>query len=395
MISVNEALSIVQAHALPFRVEKINTLNAEGRILAEDILADRDLPPYHRSAMDGIAVCRKDLQEGQNEFPIKGVIYAGTPIATLSPGTCLEIMTGATVPTGSDAVIRYEDVEITDQIAQVKTKNREIAPWANIHPQGKDARSGSRLIPKGKKISFGDISIMLSVGATEVTVRALPKVAVIATGDELVYPQHTPHPYQIRSSNIFTLQSILQSKRISVKTFHLQDQKQEMENVLGGILKEFDVVILSGGVSRGKKDFVPEVLESRGVQKLFHKVSQRPGKPLWFGAHEKAVVFGFPGNPVSTLVCFAVYFNSWLNTYLGINSIPPQAILSKNITFENPLTYFVPVKITNLQGMLVANPSLGNGSGDFVNLSDIDGFLELEQNRNIFSKDEVYNFYTF
>lgn len=393
MISVNEARDIIRTHTRSFGSEVIPFEKAVDRILDEDVKADRDFPPFNRAAMDGIAIALSDWENGMRTFPVKGEQFAGAPQETLHPASCMEIMTGAVVPHGADVVIRYEDITIENGQATVNIA--EISQNQNIHQQGVDSKAGTVLIPVGKQLTIGDIGILTSVGKVVVKVKRMPKAALISTGDELVEPSETPQPHQIRKSNIHTLATLLKKAGVEYTTFHIDDEKEEISNAIDGILKGYDLILMSGGVSKGKRDYIPEVLEELGVKKHFHRVMQRPGKPLWFGSDDSTIVFGFPGNPVSTLACFMVYCRFWLDTSLGITIKEQHAVLGKEINFEKELTFFATVSVKNENGQLIANPLKANGSGDLVSLSLADGFIELPAEKAVFHAGDVYPIHLF
>lgn len=393
MISVQEALEIIKSKKVDLGSEEIPFSESFGRVLDEDILADRDFPPFHRATMDGICISLKDWETGMRTFPVFGEQFAGDPKQSLKLGSCMEIMTGAVVPENANVIIRYEDVTIENSIAKVNVN--EVSEMMNIHLQGHDASEGSELIKKGKKLSHGDIGILTSVGKTTVLVKKLPKVAIISTGDELVDPDQKPEPHQIRKSNIYTICSLLKRQGLSYDVFHINDEQAEIEAALVDILENFDLIMLSGGVSKGKRDFIPEALVNQGIEKHFHRILQRPGKPLWFGSNEKVTVFGFPGNPVSTVACYTVYFQHWLNHSLGLAPNMQQAELQEEIHFPKELTFFVHVAITNESGVLKAQPLRGNGSGDLVSLSTADGFMELPADQKVFPKGDQYKVHLF
>jgi molybdopterin molybdotransferase len=213
---------------------------------------------------------------------------------------------------------------------------------------------------------------------------------VIATGDELVDVDKKPLPHQIRKSNSHALAAALHQLGCQADLFHLVDDPKILEEKVGMILNKYELIILSGGVSKGKFDFVPQVLASLGVQKLFHQVNQRPGKPMWFGRSEKNIVFALPGNPVSTFMCFYRYVKPWLMKSLGSEERPQLAVLAEDFTFTPDLTYFLQVKIQNENGKLMAYPIAGGGSGDFANLKEVDGFLELPLERSTFQAGESF-----
>ena len=396
MITVQEATRIVLQHILNFEEERVPLYQSNGRILRENLVADRDFPPFDRVSMDGIAICFEAFAAGQRAFPIEGMQAAGAPQQVLTQkNNCLEVMTGAILPQGADTVIRYEDIEIRDGQAVVFIE--EISHRQNIHGRGTDRLRGDLIVPAGRRISPAETGVAATVGKDELKAVRLPRVAVISTGDELVEVHETPLPHQIRKSNVHTMAAVLANWGIEAQLMHLQDDREEIESTLAGCLKTYDALLLSGGVSMGKFDYVPEALERLGVRQLFHKVSQRPGKPFWFGKGERTVVFAFPGNPVSSFMCLHRYFQPWLRAGWGLAPFETKyAVLAEDYFFKPDLTYFLQVKLNYREdGMLTARPVTGQGSGDLANLTDTDAFMELPKERQHFKKGEVFPVCTF
>jgi len=391
MISVKEAEAIVEHVALS---------KAIGKVLQENIYTDRDLPPYNRVAMDGIAINYASFEKGNRHFKIEGTGAAGAQQLTLNAGNnCIEIMTGAVLPAQTDTVIRYEDVVIENGIAKVTIETCVKAQ--NIHPQGKDHQKGKILINKGTLLCAAEIGIVASVGKPELQVAVPPQIAIISTGNELVDVDEQPMPYQIRSSNVYQIQAQIKQWGIPSDRLHIPDELPIIKQQLASAIDQYDVLLLSGGVSKGKFDYLPQALNDLGVEKAFHKISQRPGKPFWFGTNANTTVFAFPGNPVSTFTCLIRYFKIWLDAYLGVcvktktNQAKSYPLL-EDVHFKPDLTYFLPVKlIANANGATTAKPSKGNGSGDFANLANVDGFLELPKGDNLYKKDTYYPYFNF
>ncbi len=375
-------------------ISKIEIEGATGHVLAESIEADRDFPPFNRVAMDGIAIRYETFNNGQRTFSLEGIQAAGMPPQKLQDShNAIEVMTGAMLPEGTDTVIRYEDLDIQNGKAQIFTDT--IEPSQNIHAQGQDCRKGDRLLSEGLKISPAEIALLASVGKSHVHVFKLPKTAIISTGDELVGIDEQPLPWQIRKSNSYALQAAFKQMDHHADQFHISDNEQSLASELKKIFENYELIILSGGVSKGKYDFVPKTLEQLGVQKLFHQVSQKPGKPLWFGKSASHTVFALPGNPVSTYMCFYRFIKPWLEKSTGLNIKKSFAILSEDFQFKPPLTYFLQVKTVNEQGRLMAYANAGGGSGDFANLKEVDGFLELPKDKSVFKGGEAFPFYSF
>jgi len=396
MISVEEAEKIILQQCKDFGTEIISFDNCLGRVLAEDIFADRDLPAFNRVTMDGIAVNYEAFENGIRSFKIKAIQSAGEqPIDINSDDECIEIMTGAALPQTVDAIVPYENIEIKDKIATIKTGI--ISTKQYIHHKGKDKKQNEVLVEANQFITPAIISIAATVGKTSLLVKKNPTIIIISTGDELIEMDKMPTAFQIRRSNNYTLRAALKQYAIDADMFHLPDESIIIEKELQQCIDKYDVVILSGGVSMGKFDFVPSALEKLNVRKLFHKVQQRPGKPFWFGAHAKgALVFAFPGNPVSTFMCFYRYFLLWLKTSWQIKTNKSYAILNEDFVFKPSLQYLLQIKLqTSEKGELLATPVEGNGSGDFVNLLQADAFMELPSERTGFKKGETFPIFVF
>lgn len=392
MITVEEATQIIAQTAKDTSVAIVPLHHSVGRVLREDLFADRDFPPYHRITMDGIAIRYDAFEKGEKTFPIEGVAAAGAPQLTMQHDTaCLEVMTGAILPNNTDTVIRYEDLLIENGRATLQVP--QLTRGQNVHNKGEDRLQNSLVVKKGKIISPAEIGVAATVGKSEIKVSRLPKAIIISTGDELVEIDETPLAHQIRKSNVHRLRSTFSKYGIQADTHHLNDDWDEILQQLKNILEEYEIVMLSGGVSKGKFDFLPKALEELGVEKLFHKIKQRPGKPFWFGqAPSGATVFALPGNPVSSFMCTQVYFVPWLRQSLQLPlENPPHAILQRNTIFKPDLVYFLQVKISyNNQGQILAMPVDGNGSGDLANLVDADAFLRLPRGRDEFKEGEVF-----
>lgn len=391
LTTVNKALKTILNNSEDFGIEEIDFIKSVGRVLKEDIVADRDFPPFDRVSMDGIAIAEEAFNNGQRTFKIEGVQAAGSPQLTLqNKENCIEAMTGAMLPIGTDVVIQYELLTIINGEATINLDN--VKNFQNIHKKGLDREKGSLLIKKNTLISSAEIGVLATVGKSKVKVAKQPKVMIVSTGNELVEVAQIPAEHQIRRSNVYTLVSLLERLHIKAATAHILDDKEVLQSKIKEFLNDYDVLLFSGAVSKGKFDFIPEVLNNLGVQKLFHKVKQRPGKPFWFGKKEEKTVFAFPGNPVSTFVSCLKYFYPWYQKSVGLNFENNQdAILTEDFYFKPNLTYFLQVKITHEKGKLYATPSTGKGSGDLANLVDADGFIELPDDRSDFSEGEVFS----
>jgi len=392
-VTYENALAIIAAHKSQFTTEIKALEDCTGAYLAEDLIADRDFPPFDRVTMDGIVITYSAFEKGQRKFPIEAVAPAGTPQKTLQdPQNCIEIMTGGIMPNGADTVIRYEDIQIENSIATIHldTLNHK----QNVHFKGIDIVDGSCIVAKGRQLSSAEINIAASVGKAELEIVHLPKAVVISTGDELVPVSETPQPHQIRRSNVYGIKNTLSEWGIPSDLEHLPDDPEKMQHRISKLLDDYSVLIFTGGVSKGKFDYLPEVLERLHVKKHFHKIQQRPGKPFWFGTTERGnKIFALPGNPVSSFVCTYIYVQHWFKKSLGIETEHLYVRLDQNIDFKPNLVYFLEAKLkSENDGTLTAIPQKGKGSGDFVNLVKSDGFLVLPQDKSEFKIGEVYPF---
>jgi molybdopterin molybdotransferase len=392
-IPYENALKILADHKGNFPVISKPLEACVSAYLAEDLSADRDFPPFDRVTMDGIAIDYSAFERGQREFKIEAVAPAGTPQQSLvDSSNCIEVMTGAIMPHGVDTVIRYEDLTIEDNKALI---NLDILqPKQNVHFKGMDIAMGTCIVEKGNQLSSAEINIAAAVGKAQLKVIQLPKAVIISTGDELVSISETPDLHQIRRSNIYGIKNTLEEWGVHADLEHLPDDKQKMLAIINQLLKDYELLIFTGGVSKGKFDYLPDVLEELKVTKHFHKIQQRPGKPFWFGTNETGrKIFALPGNPVSSFVCVYIYLRFWLQKSLGIAPQTLYVQLKNDVEFKPDLVYFLEATLESKpDGKLVAEAIKGNGSGDFANLVKTDGFLILPQNKSQFFANEIYPF---
>lgn len=397
MISVETADSIIFSAPIPVTTGERVLGDCLGAVLRAPLLADRDFPPFDRVTMDGIAIAFASWNSGQRTFRIEGIQAAGQVAQVLNnPIHCLEVMTGAVLPAGADTVVRYEDLLIESGVATLLTDS--INPGQNIHRKGSDRALGAELVPVGRILSPAEIATAATVGKTHLRVGIPPRTAVISTGDELVDIDQSPAPHQIRTSNAWAIQAALGQAGLASERFHLPDREELLLSALTDILDTFPFVILSGGVSAGKFDFIPDILKRLGVEMLFHQVAQRPGKPFWFGKRgNQNVVFALPGNPVSTFMCLYRYVLPALRHSLGAGKAAPlYAALSRDVIFKPDLTYFLQVQLQSQpDGRLMAIPFEGRGSGDLANLNDAHAFMELPRGRDLFAAGEAFPVYRY
>jgi molybdopterin molybdotransferase len=378
-------------------IESLPLAQCGGAVLRENVYAERDQPPFDRVAMDGVALASRAVSPGSRSFRIQATQAAGDAPRALGAATdCIEVMTGAVLPSGCDAVVAVEQLTIERGHASLAASAR-VEPWQNVHRRGSDTRQGALLLSAGQRLRAPEIAIAASAGMARIRVSSQPMLAVISTGNELVEPGEPVLAHQVRRSNAYAVVSALREHGFQrVADDHIRDDARELRERLHFHLETHDVLVLSGGVSAGRFDLVPGVLEELGVRAIFHKVAQRPGKPLWFGvAPSGAAVFGLPGNPVSTLVCLTRYVLPALRGSLGQTPGPAERVaLAAPFTVTPALTQFVPVRLEQDDwGRDWAVPAPTNGSGDFTALAGTSGFVELPPGPNTYAKGFVTRLY--
>jgi len=360
-----------------------------GAVLRRDIVAERDHPPFDRVTMDGIALDSTAFAAGTRRFRVQATQAAGEPARVLAhQDACIEIMTGAVLPSGCDAVVPVERLTLTEGVASL-AEDAVVQPFQHIHRRGSDKRAGELLVPAGTKLRAPEIAIAASAGLAQLEVSVQPRIAVISTGDELVEPGAPMLPHQVRRSNVYGVVAALQRHDFRrVIHDHIADERARLRERLSQHLAEQDVLILSGGVSMGKFDFVPGVLAELGVRMAFHRVQQTPGKPFWFGSTDRTRVFALPGNPVSTLVCLARYVLPALAQALGATAAAmPRLALAEPMTVQTHLTTFVPVSLVfDEEGRAWAKPQRINTSGNDSALVGTDGCIELPPGPNTYPR---------
>jgi molybdopterin molybdotransferase len=374
-------------------IESLPLTQCVGATLRENIYGERDQPPFDRVAMDGMAVDSDALRRGITRFRVQGVQAAGTPQLKLtSPEAAIEVMTGAILPLGCDCVIPVEQLEAAEGYVQLSA-GAPTTPYANVDRRGNHSRQGTLLLEAGTLLRAPEVAVAASAGMARVRVSSQPAIMIVSTGDELVEPGDPIADYQVRRSNAYAVAATLRTRGFGrVGDDHVPDDEDLMRERLALHLTTHEVVVLSGGVSMGKFDLVPKVLLQLGVQQVFHKIEQRPGRPMWFGIGPQGqAVFGLPGNPVSTLVCLIRYVIPAIAEAMGTKrALPERLALAAPVTFQPPLTYFLPVTIEHDEwGRAWADPRRTKGSGDFLSLKGTDGFVELPPGPNTYAKGFV------
>lgn len=396
LITVEDAVALIRENSPVYEAELCPLRESFGHVLREDLRSQRCHPPFDRVAMDGISISFADWEAGCKSFKVAGVHGAGQePPVLTEKDSCFEVMTGSVLPQKTDCVIPYERLSITAGVATLED-GLELTLRQNIHGLASDHEADTLLVPKGSVLKTAQISVAATEGKAEVLVSRLPKVTVLSTGDELVDVDQEVLPWQIRRSNSYSIVSALKAQGFEAQDCHMDDDKEVIRETLTKALAESDILIMSGGVSMGKFDFIPQILEELNVTKHFHKIAQRPGKPMWFGSQGEKTVFALPGNPVSTLVSFHRYVLPQILESLQIKEIiRPKVRLSEDITFKKSMVYFHPVALNfSADGALLGSPRKTNGSGDFASLCESQGFVELPADQTVFKAGKAYDFYS-
>jgi molybdopterin molybdotransferase len=374
------------------------TLNAlPSAILREPIVAARNQPPFDRVTMDGIGIASHEFAAGRRQFRITGTQAAGSQRLVLaSPDTCFEVMTGAVVPQGCDCVIPVERIAVEDGVATVPD-DCPVSAGLNIHAEGIDCRAGEVLLERGTRIGAPELAVIASNGFTKATISRRPRIMVISTGNELVEPGTPVSDWQIYRSNVYGVLTALQRRGfLDLAHDHMPDDLETLRSRLRSHLATHEVLIMSGGVSMGRFDYVPRALNELGVRMVFHKIEQRPGRPMWFGVGTNGrMVYALPGNPVSTLICLARYVFDGLDAAMGAQRRDVERVpLAEDIEVKPPLTLFMPVRLNyDASTGLRVEPRPTKGSGDFTSLIGTDGFVELPPGPRVIPAGTTVPFY--
>src|SRR5438552_15116205 len=372
MISVSEALQIVTAQTRPLELERIFLADALGRFLAEDIIADSDLPPFDRAQMDGYAVCAADIAKTPARLRIAGESAAGAGWhQEMKAGEAVRIMTGAPVPVGADAV---QQVELTRESNGFVEILESVEAGRSIVKQAAEIKSGETVLRAGEDINAAMIATLASFGYEQVKVRRRPRVAVMATGSELVDAEQKPGKDQIRDSNNYTIAAYASLAGASVARWPLAgDDTEELKKQIKQAVETSDVLITSGGVSMGVYDFTKAALKELGAEIFFERVALRPGKPTVFARLGNALVFGLPGNPVSVAVTFNLFARTALRAMQGATHTtldPDHAVLARDVKGSADRESYLPAVLrTDEKGVLLAEPLKWGGSSDFVSFA--------------------------
>ena len=365
-------------------VQPVSLAEAEGRVLAEEVLADRDYPPFRRSARDGYAIRAADAP---GELLVLGQVRAGEAFSgAVGPGQAVEIMTGAPLPEGTDAVVMVEHTERAAGRVRIRSA---IKSGENFTPRGADAAASEMVLHAGRRIGFAEAAALASMGRVAVLVYGRPRVAILPTGDELVETSESPSAVQIRNSNSISLAyQVRRAGGIPQVLPIARDNPESTRRLIEEGLKA-DFLLISGGVSAGKYDLVKTVLAELGAKFFFERVAIQPGQPLAFGKAQGKYFFGLPGNPGSTMITFETIARGALEKMQGItNPILPllKARLAKPVSQKTGLTRFLPANLS-ADGSTV-EPAVSGGSGDLPALARCNAFLVTKPDREVWAAGE-------
>lgn len=387
MITVTEAKLIIREASTSLPPTLLPLHEAAGHLLAENIFAGQHHPHFDQAAMDGYAFRFDDLQVSTS-LPVRGESAAGTTRLLQAGGReAVRIFTGAPVPAGTDTVVMQE--KVFREGDTIIIRDETLQRGGNVRPAGSGIRTGELALPIGCRLTPAAIGLIASLGKTIVCIVPTPRVAIVVTGTELQLPGH-PLPYgQVYESNSFTLRAALQQHRIyEAEVTRVADDPKEVQRVLENKIARFDLVLITGGVSAGDYDFVPDALAQCGVEQLFHKVKQKPGKPLYFGKKGKNLVFGLPGNPSSVLTCFYEYVTGALQVQMGLpySGLPVRYLpLATDYTKKAGLTQFLKGRCTGEE----ATPLNAQESYRLRSFALADCLIVLEEGKTHFRKGDI------
>ncbi len=388
LISIQQADAYIADKVSALGYSEVGIDDASNRILAETVCADRPIPPYDRVMMDGIAIQYESFAAGRRDFSITGTQAAGMPALEMAnPNVCIEVMTGAALPHGTDTVIKIEDIKIKNGTAHLAAGS--IAEKRqHVHPMGSDQETGAALVSAGSPLGATELAIAASVGHTNIKVYQRPEILLITTGDEVIPPDDTPEPYQIRRSHYPAIRASIESHQLGkVTNAHVPDTEEDLKNTLELNMDKYDVILLTGGISMGKFDYVAPVMKSLIGDPCFHGIAQRPGKPFAFWStavgraapntpqqNGKRAIFALPGNPVSVMACLARYILPALRIMRGEIWNPQSLSLANDIIWNAPFPGLVACRVSGNQ----IHPTPPRNSGDYTALAGCHGICEID-----------------
>lgn len=396
VLSYQQAADLVRLHAGKLRAstpaaEQAPLLAASRRVLAQPLVADRDQPPFPRSTRDGFACRAAEL--AASPLRVIGLLRAGEPWTggTLPPGSAVEIMTGAAVPPGADCVVMIEHVHLADGSVRL-AQPRPLSPGENVVPPGAEAASGHVIAPAGRRVAIPEVAAAAACGYASLLVFARPRVAILATGDELVDVSQTPLPHQIRNSNSYSLAAQTLAAGGSPKIFPVVPDDLNATRRSLASAAEMDLILLSGGVSMGKFDFVEQALLAQQAEFFFTGARIQPGKPVIFGKLPGPYFFGLPGNPVSTIVTFALFVAPLLHALGGETEASPRFVLARlqqDLRVRPGLTRFLPARLEGDAAGTCVRPVAWQGSGDLAAVTQAGSFVVVPESSECLREGDI------
>jgi len=400
MLSVKEALEKILSCPIVQKTEKVAVLDSLGFVMAEGVVSDDNIPAYNNSAMDGYAVKSMDIAGADRNYPIKLKLFredlpAGSvPKTKLETGYCMQIMTGAPIPDGSDCVVMKEDAlkEGRDVLIFKECKSGE-----NIRLAGEDIKKGDVVLQKNKKIYPADIGVLASIGKSEVLVYKPPLIGILTTGNELIEVGEKLQTGKVRDSNSYSLAAQIKELCLQYKKYGIvKDEKEVLKKKIGEALGECDILLLTGGVSVGDYDYVKEILDDIGAEFVFWRVNQKPGKPLTFLTYKDKFIFGLPGNPVSVMVCFEIYVRPLVKRIMGDAQLFRKQIsvrASEDFKHKEGRTEFARVKLDKIDDEIFFKSTGRQGSGILTSMAEADGIAEFPDDIGNICKGEEIKVY--
>jgi molybdopterin molybdotransferase len=404
MLTVEEALDAVRQRARSLPATECALAAALHCVLDQDVSADQDSPPFDKALVDGYAVRCCDLEGGNRRLRVEEAIMAGQmPVRALGQRESALVMTGAPLPAGCDAVVMHEKTRAHG--GEVVIEETAVQRGQNLLRRGGEMRRGDVVLTRGATLSPARLGLLASLGITRVRVVRQPRVVIVATGNELVEPGEVPGPGQIRNSNSLMLQALALGEGAQAATRGIVSD--ELEQLHKALLPELasDLLVITGGVSAGQRDLVPPALEALGVERVFHKVRIKPGKPLWFGvapsrgAQPGALVFGLPGNPVSSLVSFLLFIRTALGALAGKPDCGPRmssGLLSRRFTHRGDRPTYHPAVLVGASSPASGVPSVAtldwSGSADLRTAAQADGFAAFAAGDRDYAAGEIVPF---
>jgi molybdopterin molybdotransferase len=412
-VTYAQAVDLIIEHTPTGKKEIVN-LNEPGsligRILALDIKADRDLPPFNRSAMDGYAIRTKDYKKHQ-VFTVIGTLTAGSPDQFSHPDEggnypgisgkgpfALRIMTGAPAPLWADAVIRFEDSVAEGDDSNVRFTREKAESFMNLAKKAEDARLGDVLIPAGSVVDGSMIPLLAAVGAYEIEVYAKPRIKLVTTGTEVISVEESPLAHQIRDSSSYGIRFLAAQRGIKIDSVKVADHTETIRHTFEDALAVSDILLITGGVSKGITDVIPDILKSIGVEEIFHRAKIKPGKPIFFGKKVTndgtKIILGLPGNPVSSLVNYKIFVEEAIGKFMGHpRRVPLRLPLHTDKKKKHDLQEFTQCKVKIKNGVSTIEPLSHHGSGDFVNMAFSNGLMIHPADETILSEGTYADFY--